>query len=410
MGRGAIWGKLVAVFAYPLLPALFAGCTFGLQPATDEGLAALGGDSAAPADADADTDSDTDSDTDTDTDADADAPAIDSIDPTSGATAGGTVVTLYGTFEDDVTVRVGGADAEVTDVHPRKGTLTFVTPASAAAGTVNVVIESGGQTAKLVDGFTYVEDGTGKVGMVGSVTWFDQVGDYWSGGAVDRGSVLLTPTTLGEWDWNQSYSPTLDTCASDQTYSYTTSLSVLDVGASSKATLQGGGNTFTANWNTTYLGYYNNALTSGDISAGRTVSLVNATSSNGAFSDFSVPDLVAIPGAFAVTAPPISGTSPPLVSKSFTLSWGGSGGDGLLVSLGMVNSSGSDYQEVVTCALRDDGSFIVPSSAFTLGWPTDRELDIYVSRYTLSTATLPYNNADAAVIGEYTVFGAAFTK
>jgi hypothetical protein len=72
-------------------------------------------------------------------------------------------------------------------------------------------------------------------------------------------------------------------------------------------------------------------------------------------------------------------------------------------------ATGINPDETVTCTLRDDGAFNVPSGTFK-GWATGRQLNIFVSRYKLADATIAYNNAATAVLGQYVIYGAAFTK
>jgi hypothetical protein len=59
---------------------------------------------------------------------------------------------------------------------------------------------------------------------------------------------------------------------------------------------------------------------------------------------------------------------------------------------------------MVTCAVRDDGSFTVPSSAWS-SWTTGRYVDIVVGRARMPSGTIPVNNADSGVAGVYWVWG-----
>jgi IPT/TIG domain len=85
---------------------------------------------------------------------DAAAPTITSVSPTSGATGGGTTITITGTNLDGATaVTVGGiAATSVTAVNAT--TVTAVTPAG-AAGRANVSITATRGSAMLWSGFTY---------------------------------------------------------------------------------------------------------------------------------------------------------------------------------------------------------------------------------------------------------------
>jgi hypothetical protein len=84
------------------------------------------------------------------------APTVSGISPTSGTTAGGTVVTISGTgFLSGATVTIGGATA--TGVNVVSGTsITATTPAH-TAGAVNIIVtNSDSQSTTLANGYTYV--------------------------------------------------------------------------------------------------------------------------------------------------------------------------------------------------------------------------------------------------------------
>lgn len=79
---------------------------------------------------------------------------VNAVTPSTGSTAGGTSVTITGTnFSGTPTVTFGGTAATgVTLVDQNK--ITAVTPAG-SAGTVNVVVSDGTNSATLTGGFTY---------------------------------------------------------------------------------------------------------------------------------------------------------------------------------------------------------------------------------------------------------------
>lgn len=82
------------------------------------------------------------------------APTITSVTPSSGATAGGTVITITGTNLGGVTsVTVGGSPVTVTG--GTSTTITGTTPAG-RAGPVNVVVTTPGGTVTDTGGYTYV--------------------------------------------------------------------------------------------------------------------------------------------------------------------------------------------------------------------------------------------------------------
>lgn len=391
-----------------LTPAfvLLAGCGFGLQPATPEGIAFFAGTDSASGDADTDTDSDTDTDTDADIE-----PEIESIEPTWGTTAGGTLITLYGTFDEDASIRVGGSEADIVDIMPRKGIIEFETPEAGDEGTVNVVLDSNDQTAKLEDGFTYYLDGSGLIGLVGAVNWTDQVGDYWSSAPIDSGYAFMAPVKPGEFDWGLVYAASLDTCESNLSYTYAASLEGYDLGAGSTATLAAGSKTIDLTWDSASGQFVRDSVVAGQFAAGDSYDLTELEPADDVMPAYTANGLVNTPASFTVNAPNIGGAQAPQVSRTMAFSWsGGAPGDGVFITLGLVNSAGTAYQEEVTCHVRDDGSFNLPSSAFEGSWPVDRQINIIVARYKLSSATIPYNDAGTAVIGEYAIFGAGFTK
>ncbi|HAK94622.1 MAG TPA: hypothetical protein DCM87_06375 [Planctomycetes bacterium] len=82
---------------------------------------------------------------------------IDAVVPDNGPVAGGTTVTISGagfTTLQDTTVRFGAATASITEL-PDSGTIVCVTPAAAAAGSVDVTVTSSNGQAVLADGFLY---------------------------------------------------------------------------------------------------------------------------------------------------------------------------------------------------------------------------------------------------------------
>lgn len=83
------------------------------------------------------------------------APKLTNIFPTSGATGGGTLVTITGeNFAPDTAVAFGTQNARVTFVNAN--TLHAVTPAANAVGAVDVTTSNGAQgQARLMGGFSY---------------------------------------------------------------------------------------------------------------------------------------------------------------------------------------------------------------------------------------------------------------
>ena len=83
-------------------------------------------------------------------------PAVTTVSPTSGPSAGGTAVTLTGTdFTTGATVTIGGVAA--TNVVVVSATsITLTTPAHSAGAVTVVVTNPDGQSGSLANGFTFV--------------------------------------------------------------------------------------------------------------------------------------------------------------------------------------------------------------------------------------------------------------
>lgn len=97
-------------------------------------------------------------------------PAVHSITPNTGATAGGTEVTIRGLrFAAGATVTIGGRPA--TDVTVQSGeALTARTPAGAAAGVADVVVSVGGRSGSLTGGFSYQVPPNNGAPVISSIT------------------------------------------------------------------------------------------------------------------------------------------------------------------------------------------------------------------------------------------------
>ena len=98
----------------------------------------------------------------TSTDDDVPAFSVSFLSPTSGTVAGGTVVTITGTgFELGASVTFGGSPATAVTV-VGASTITATTPAYAAAGAVDVVVNNpGGPSGTMPGGYTYTAVGEG---------------------------------------------------------------------------------------------------------------------------------------------------------------------------------------------------------------------------------------------------------
>ena len=81
---------------------------------------------------------------------------VSSISPATGSTTGGNAVTITGSgFAADATVMIGGV-AATNVVVSGSTSITAVTGVRSAAGAAEVTVTSGGKTASLSNGFTFV--------------------------------------------------------------------------------------------------------------------------------------------------------------------------------------------------------------------------------------------------------------
>ena len=97
-----------------------------------------------------------------------------SISPVLGSTTGGSTVTVVGTdFGSDATLTVGGVPATSVAVQGTT-TITALVGVRATAGPADVVVTSGGRTASLGGGFTFVAPSGGNVPPV--ISGFRSIG------------------------------------------------------------------------------------------------------------------------------------------------------------------------------------------------------------------------------------------
>jgi Malectin domain/Bacterial Ig-like domain/IPT/TIG domain/Glucose / Sorbosone dehydrogenase len=110
------------------------------------------------------------------------APAVSAINPTSGASAGGTSITITGSnFSAGAAVTLGGAGA--TGVTVTSPTSITATTAAHAAGAVDVVVTNAdGQSGKLAGGYTYTSaPPTFPIRIhAGGGAYTDSAGNLWS--------------------------------------------------------------------------------------------------------------------------------------------------------------------------------------------------------------------------------------
>lgn len=397
--------------------ALLASCNGGLSSYNPDGDTSVDD---SDADTDADSDSDTDTDTDTDADADLDPLAVDDVDPAWGSNGGGGTVTISGgPFDDSAEVFFVGASKTVqaTVQLTSSSEVVATVPASDDVGNVDVKVVTDTRAGTATGAYTYWEDGSGKIGVIGSIEWYKYVGSYWSGTPVDFGSaamMFVEPTT--ETYRTLYYARSLDRCESDYA-GPATSVYAYEIGADNvRLTIPTTSNVLTLTKNASYAYYYELADKDGDTyandlkasdykqNAAYGLQPISSTS----FPAFEIETMVKTPDLLQVTAPAITGSTVPTVPRNFTFSWStGTPGDYMVVTMYRYDASG--VAEVVTCAMNDDGSFQVPNSVWA-GWDVDEQITILIGRAVEAGDTLPHNNTDGGVVGVYWVIGAAFQQ
>ena len=360
---------------------------------------------------------DTDVDTDTDSDTEPlDPLALTAVDPDVGNNRGGTLVTLeVGPLDPETPPEVtfGGVPGEVQSHSAAE--VVVRAPAVGVEGRVDVVVTDRGRNARASSAFYYWADGSGRVGMLGTVANYDldrgyDLSDYFGGiepghpSEMHAASVLYTEPVDTEW-W-KLYAPALDVCARDFRYDGPTinfltpevDRIVLDPDDEQLELFPDGNGEF-----------YGVGLTEGYLPTSRGLTLSQDRGGPG-WVAMDVTDAVRLPSpGFRVTSPAADFTEG-TIDPSFELRWeGGVPGDVVLVEMYRYDFLG-DFQDEVTCALVDDGSFTVGSSVWSNRDPFGGHVAFRVGRARLEDATLPTNAARVGVYGLHWWYGAAWFR
>ncbi|MCB9777305.1 MAG: IPT/TIG domain-containing protein [Alphaproteobacteria bacterium] len=336
--------------------------------------------------------------------------SIEAVDPAYGLTAGGDdIVITGGPFDASVAVKLGARDATLVSWQP--GSVRVTTPAASAVGWTSISITTDAGEGSLDEGFAYFPDGTGETGMLGELQFRESVGSLAGLGTSGRARlVFIEPDTGAAW-W-QTWTNSLGRCQTD--YQPDLGWENRDPGASTLTLTEDGGGTLALKWDSA-LQAYNGQDGSGvvdadDMPAGSAFSI--ASFEGAEFPEFGADDVVELPTTFDLLAPAemLSTAGGTLGRGDLSFRWSGSGtGDGVLIGLRLVDpDTGAELQEV-TCAAEDEGSFTVPSSAFT-EWDAGLTLYITVGRAIETTSTLPLDRSDMRVLGSYVLVGAVTTE
>lgn len=385
---------LTLLIALPL-----EGC-LGLEYFTDE----TGFETDLDVDVDVDTDTDVDVDTDTDTDTNVPSIDIESIEPNYGTNGGGSTVEIRGgPFDQSVNVMFGNASGDILQVNPNL--LRVQTPVTSQEGLVDVTVTTENGAGNLDDGFTYWPDATGLSGAIGELRWVHWLGSYWNPSPPDDTGLLwwalIQPIDEHFYHW--AFSPTDDSCSSD--YFYTNSLSNYNLGVSTTSFNVNGKDLTLSDTNSNQI--WEKTLTASEYVQGASYDL-NEISGTG-FPTFGIENITQTPGNFTVTNPYLDGSTPPTIGRSFSITWQNATADRMVIILDRMDANQNSL-ETVTCVARNDGSFNVPSSAWS-GWQAGGIVFIFVGALNEGGGgTIPFNNAESRVSSTYFLAGGAWTQ
>ena len=384
------------------LLVLPAGGCLGLDYFLED--TAIPNDTDIDVDIDTDTDADVDSDTDTDTDPQTGTIEIDSVEPNYGSNGGGTIVEIRGgPFNQSTQVKLGNATTTVLQVNPN--VIRVETPVSSQEGTVDVSITNENATGSVKNGFTYWPDATGMGGAYGEIRWIRWLGQYWNGGPPESTGyawwTLVDPTSQHFYHW--AYAPSDDTCSRD--YFYQGSISNFNLGLNSTPISVNGRSISLTD--STGSQIFDAELTSSDFVANGTYELDEIYPTT--FPSFGVSGFANPPGNLVVSNPYMDGSTPPTVGRSFAITWSGSNADRIVI---LIDRMDANYNviETVSCVAINDGSFNIPSSAFS-GWQSGGIVMIFVGALNEGGGgRFPFNNSESWVSGTNFVAGGAFTQ
>jgi len=418
---------------WPLL-ALATGCGFGLEEFTDTG----DGDKAfsdgwgndalddGPDTDDGEPDSDDDGSGDESDggpeepppddggEADDDAPpastlSISSVSPQHGSNLGGTIISIVGgPFGPGAVVKVAGASVPVAANLGDE--LRVETPAFDGEGWASIsVVQPDGAVGEVTDGFHFWEDGTGLTGATGYYQWIEPVGGYWSGGSAPAGwgaatVHFLVPNEFRWWNW---ITPSMENCTDPDTYSYPGELLVYDFEESALAIKNETGAHTVLNYDSSALGFVKSELARSDFKLGQSYEMQPFEGPEAP--PGSLPGFIETPATFNVYNPAISGTTVPYINRNQTITWAPGGADYVWIELALLDSTATMVQQSIVCIAVDDGSFTVPSSEWS-SWPTDRQVNLGVSKVVESGTIMPHNNSESRIAAFYTVLGAGFSQ
>jgi hypothetical protein len=367
---------------------------------TDTGPA---GDADTDADGDSDSDADGDGDSDTDSDTDTDM-SISGVTPDWGTTAGGTSVTLNGTFAAASGEVLFGSKAGSVQSWT-KSSISVNTPTQSAGGLYDITVKSGSNEVTETEAFTAYEDAAGKASVVGSMNWWDYNENVYEAG-LDYGNSTMFMTVPVDFHWWDFYGAAEDSCADN--FSTAKTVSVYTDFDVNQVQFKQSSRTVSMNWESGNLRWFGE-YASGALGQGSAYDLQTVNSA--VYPSFSISDVTRGPKAFTVTSPAaVTGSFQYLSRTGLNFSWSASGADAIMINI-VVTPTGdfADSVHDVTCWVKNDGSFTVPPSLFSK-WGSGNYAYLIIGAAKEGTGTNPVDNGEARVAGTYWRISAALTQ
>lgn len=331
--------------------------------------------------------------------------ALSRVEPPWGNAAGGSVVSILGEgFEAGVEAWFGAEQAAV--LTRSADVLQVQIPTSLTDGPVPVRVSLGGCEDTLSDGFTYWADATGQVGVLGGLVFGQYLGTYWTEGTPEpltSGFItFIEPTAI---DVPSMFGPALDTCEVD--FAWAGDIQPLVLGVSNLALRTSTGILEVIPWDDDQGYFFADQIDAAFLEDGVTYDLEEIPSE--VIPSLAVEGLARMPDAISLTGPALGGSTILSLSKSdLAFRWSGAPGDFAVIEL-LVSSSTGAVQYSITCTVKDDGAFNVPSASVG-SWPTGRQVSVYLVRYGSTEAVLPYNGASSGVLAGQGVIAAFLSR
>ena len=277
------------------------------------------------------------------------------------------------------------------------------TPSISDSGPVRIRVETDTNSGNKVDAFTYFEDGTGSAGAIGTVTWVEMVGNYWSSSREwGTGSIsFIEPTDIHYWEL---ITDTMDSCQS-YTWSTAKETNPLEL-ETEQIQIDSGAARIALELDDTSMSYAAE-LNPGDYTNNGWYDL--SALEDGPLEGMEIANFVRLSDSFTVQQPAIEGNSPPNIQRNQTIRWSGANADWILIEMAVMDSTGSAIQDLIQCVATDDGVFSVDGSLFS-SWPNNRQVNVYVAAVVEETSVLPFNNAESRITGTYILMGAGFSQ